>query len=237
MEAAEKPRRFYHAVSVEPADGGFQVALDGRSPRSPGRQPLKLPTAALAEAVADEWRAQTTVIDLAAMPMTRLAYTVLDRSAEARIALSEEVGRYAGSDLLCYLAEGPESLIAREQAAWDPWREWAALELELPLLCTAGIAPLAQPPASVERAEQLALDLDDFALTGLAYAVALLGSAVLGFAVQRGALSAEEAFAASRIDETFQEERWGVDEEAAARTERRRQDALMIGRWFEGLRG
>lgn len=237
METAEKPRRFYHAVSVEPSDGGFQVMLDGRAPRSPGRQPLKLPTAALAEAVADEWRTQTTVIDLAIMPMSRLAYTVLDRSAEARIGMSEEVGRYAGSDLLCYLAEGPETLVAREQAAWDPWREWAAVELQLPLLCTAGITPLAQPPASVARAEQLALDLDDFSLTGLAYAVALYGSAVLAFAVQRGALSAEEAFATSRIDEVFQEERWGVDDEAAARTARRAQDAAMIGRWFGALRG
>jgi chaperone required for assembly of F1-ATPase len=237
MEAAEKPRRFYQAVGVEPSEGGFLVALDGRAPRSPGRQPLKLPTAALAEAVADEWRAQETEIDLAAMPMTRLAYTALDRSPEARIGLSEEVGRFAGSDLLCYLAEGPESLVEREQAVWDPWRDWAAVELQLPLLCTAGITPLPQPPASTERAEQLALDLDDFSLTGLAYAVALFGSAVLGFAVQRGACTAEEAFAASRIDETFQEERWGVDTEAAARTERRRQDAVMIGRWFEALRG
>jgi len=164
-----------------------------------------------------------------------------DRSAlaqaEARVALAEEVGRYAGSDLLCYLAEGPESLVALEQAAWDPWREWAALELELPLLCTAGITPLNQPAASLERAEQLALDLDDFSLTGLAYAAALFGSAVLAFAVQRGALPADEAFAAARIDEAFQEERWGVDAEAAARTAKNARDAAMIGRWFDGLRG
>jgi len=237
MQAPEKPKRFYKDVTTASHEGGWAVLLDGRPARSPGRHVLAVPAAALADLLAAEWAAQDGAIDFETMPLTKLAFTVLDRSVEARVALAEEVGRYAGSDLLCYLAEGPESLVALEQAAWDPWREWAALELELPLLCTAGITPLNQPAASLERAEQLALDLDDFSLTGLAYAAALFGSAVLAFAVQRGALPADEAFAAARIDEAFQEERWGVDAEAAARTAKNARDAAMIGRWFDGLRG
>ena len=237
MQTPEKPHRFYKAVTTAPHDaGGFAVLLDGRPARSPGRHVLALPTLALADLVAAEWEAQGSSVDFGAMPMTRLAFTVLDRAADARAGLAAEVARFAGSDLLCYLADGPDSLVEREQAAWAPWRDWAGVALGLPLLCTAGIVPVDQPPDSVARAEALALELDDFALTGLAYAASLLGSAVLAFAVQRGAVDAAAAFATSRIDEAFQEERWGVDDEAADRTAGRLRDAEMIGRWFGALR-
>lgn len=237
MQGAEKPNRFYKEARAAPFEDGFAVLLDGRPARTPAGVRLKLPTLALAELLVGEWSAQAGRVDFETMPATKLAFTAIDRSPPVRLEVAAAVAAYAGSDVLCYLAEGPESLVQREQAAWDPWREWAATEIELPMLCTAGINPLPLEPTNVARAEGLALELDDFSLSGLAFAAALLGSAVLAFAVQRGALPAPEALAISRIDETFQEERWGVDAEAAARVAGLEREAAMIDAWFGALRG
>jgi chaperone required for assembly of F1-ATPase len=233
----DKPRRFYKAVSVEPEAGGFEVRLDGRAARSPGRARLRLPTAALAELLAEEWAAQDPWIDTASMPATRLAFTALDRTPQARGAVAEEVSRYAGSDLLCYFAEEPPALLEREVAHWGPVLDWAEAELGLSFERATGIVHRPQPAETVARAAALAAKLDDFALTGLAFAAALLGSAVLAFALQRGELSGEAVFDLSRLDEAFQEERWGVDQEAAERTAALRREALMLERWFAALRG
>jgi chaperone required for assembly of F1-ATPase len=234
---APKPRRFYKAVEVVPADDGFAVRLDGRSAKSPGGRPLAAPTEAMAGLLAAEWEAQANEIDLAAMPATRLAFTALDRGEEARAAMAEEVARYAGSDLLCYLAEEPQVLAEREAERWGPWLAWSKRELGVTLTPSIGISPARQSPGALARATALAAEMDAFALTGLTFAAALYGSAVLAFAVARGALDGEAAFELSRLDEAFQEERWGVDAEAAARTERLRADARLVHGWFATLRG
>ena len=142
------------------------------------------------------------------MPATRLASTAIDRVSQTREPVAAEVAAYAGSDVICYLAENPTSLIERQQAEWGPWRDWAARELGVALHTAEGIVHRAQAPEALERVKTLALEMDDHALTGLATAVPLLGSAVLGLAVQRGALSGEAALDLSRLDEAFTEERW-----------------------------
>jgi chaperone required for assembly of F1-ATPase len=233
----EKPRRFYREVAVEPFNGEFAVLLDGRLAKTPAGKALAAPTQALAGVLADEWDAQAESIDIFAMPAVRLAFTAVDRTGQVRAAVAEELARYAGSDLLCYLAEDPITLAEREAAAWGPWLAWADETLGVRLRPSFGIAPAAQNPEALERARAAAAELDDFALSGLHFAAGLYGSAVLAFAVQRGALGAAEAFDLSRLDEAFQEERWGVDAEAAARTAALRADAEMIGRWFDALRG
>jgi len=233
----EKPRRFWKEAGAGPVDGGFAVLLDGRTARTPGGTPLVLPTEALAALVAEEWAAAGEEIEFASMPATRLAFTAIDRVPQAREGVAEEVARYAGSDLLCYFAEEPEALVARQAAAWEPLLAWAEAELGLPLNRATGILPCAQPEGTAERVKALAFALDDFALTALASATGLLGSAVLAFAVQRGRLSAGEAHDLSRLDEAFQEERWGVDAEAAERTANRAAEAETLGRWFDALRG
>ena len=235
-QPTEKPHRFYKQATGAAFEGGYAVLLDGRPARTPGGLRLKLPTLALAELLAAEWEATQGVINFEAMPATRLAFTVIDRAGAVRESIAAQVARYAGSDLLCYLAEGPQSLIDQEEGAWAPWREWAARELDLTLACTTGIGHVQQPPESLYRAEVLALELDDFNLAALAFAAALLGSAVLAFAVQRGALHASAALAVSRVDEIFQEERWGVDAEAAARVDVLEREAAMIEAWFGALR-
>lgn len=234
-EAQEQVRRFWTAVDVAERDGGWAVLLDGRAPKTPAGAPLTLPSQAAARLVADEWAAQGEILKPESMPATRLASTAIDRVSRAREPVAEEIAAYAGSDALCYLAEAPASLVQRQTAAWGPWRDWATRELDVALHPAEGIVHRPQPPEALARVRALALDLDDFALTGLATAVPLFGSAVLGLAVQRGAMTGVEAFALSRLDELFQEEQWGVDAEAAARTAARTAEAERLDLWFRAL--
>ena len=231
----KKPKRFYKTVDVAPGDGGFEVRLDGRKPRSPRGKLLAAPTAALAELIAAEWAAQGDEIRQEKMPATRLAHTALDGVAAAREATAQVVADYMETDLVCYFAEYPDSLARRQAEGWGPLLDWARAELGLELARASGIVPRAQPAESLARARALALELDDFALAGLAFGVGLLGSAVLAFALARGRLSGAEAFALSRLDEDFQEGRWGVDAEAASRTAQMAADADMLERWFAAL--
>jgi chaperone required for assembly of F1-ATPase len=234
-EPVEKPRRFYKTVETAERDGGFVVLLDGRLTRTPGGRPLRLPTRALAELVASEWAAQGETIEAAQMHATRLANTALDSIAGAREATADQVARYAGSDLLLYFAEEPEGLVQRQSERWGPVLERAEAEARLSFIRAAGIIHQAQPQESLDEVRRIALSLDDFGLAGLAFGAALLGSAILAISLQRGWLDGLQAFELSRLDEAWQEERWGVDEEAAERGERLRHEAVMLGCWFRGL--
>ena len=229
-------RRFYTEVAARPVEGGWAVLLDGRGAKTPGRAPLVLPTEPLARLAADEWAAQGEFIHFATMPATRLAFTAVDRVPAAREALAAEVARYAGSDLLCYFAESPQALLLRQTERWGPLLDWAEAELGVRFERAAGIVHRPQAPETLARVEAAAAGLDDWGLAGLSYAAPLFGSAVLALALQRGRLSGEEAFEASRLDEAYQEELWGVDAEAAERTANMRREAVMLDRWFAALR-
>lgn len=234
-EPLEKPRRFYRQAAVLKAEVGSTVALDGRPAKTPAGARLLLPTVALAQRIAAEWDAPSEVIDFARMPLTRLAFTAIDRTPTAREATAQEAACYAETDLLCYFAEGPRELAERQSRQWGPQLDWAERALGIKLIRAAGITHQRQPPESLARARALASELDDLRLTGLAFAAPLFGSAVLAFAVQRGALDGEAAYDLSRLDEAFQEEQWGVDADAAVRTERLRCEARAVGAWFGSL--
>jgi chaperone required for assembly of F1-ATPase len=234
-EPVEKPRRFYKAVTVAEADGGWSVLLDGRALRTPKAQPMRLPTRALAEQVAQEWAAQGPTIELADMQATRLANTAIETIGGSRDAVADQVAQYAASDLLCYFAEEPQALVARQAERWGPVLARAEREEGLRFVRAAGIVHQAQPAETVARMREIAASLDDFGLAGLAFAAALFGSAVLAIGLLRGWFDADQAFDLSRLDEAFQEEKWGVDAEAAERAERLRGEARMLQRWFRGL--
>lgn len=234
-EPVEKPRRFYKTVEVVEADGGFALTLDGRRLRTPKGMPLVLPTRALAEEIAGEWAAQGQTIEMADMHATRLANTAVESIPAARAETAAQIAGYAASDLVCYFAEGPEALVVRQEEGWGPVLERARRDVGLAFVRAEGIVHQPQPEATLARVRELALALDDFGLAGLAFASALFGSAVLGVAVERGWLSAEQAFELSRLDEAWQEEQWGIDEEAAMRTARMRTEAQMLARWFRAL--
>lgn len=233
-EIDQRPKRFYKDVSVEPVQPGWTVLLDARPLRSQAGQPFIVPTQQLADTIAGEWRGQIERIDLATMFNTRQAYGVLDRPDDAAVTLADQVARYAETDLVCYLAEGPGSLRDRQEAAWAPVREWAE-GLGVTLRPSVGIMPQAQPVASIEALRTHALGLDRFRLAGLAHGVALFGSAILGLAVERGRVTAAEAYEISRVDEAYQASHWGEDAEAVRRTESARAEARALDQWFAAL--
>lgn len=235
-DPVQRVRRFYKAVTVEAADGRSAVRLDGRTARTPAAVPLAFANEGLARLVAAEWAAQDDFILFSTMPATRLAFTALDRAPQARDGLADEVARYAGADLLCYFAESPAALVDRQTEQWSPVLDWAEAELGMRFQRAAGVVHRAQPPQTLARVRELAIALDDADLTGLAYAAPLFGSAVLALAVQRGRLSGADAFDLSRLDEAWQEELWGLDPEAAARTAAMRAEAEALDGWFAALR-
>jgi len=234
-DAVLHPKRFYADAAPGAVEDGFGVLLDGRPVRTPAGVKLKLPSPALAQLLAAEWAGQSEHIVISDMPATRLAFTAIDRAPVSRDQVADEVAERAGADLLCYFADGPNSLVEREVAHWGPMLDWADRELGLQLVRVSGHMHQPQPEATLQRVRTLALELSDFELTGLVNAGGLFGSAVLAFALQRDQLSGEEAFDLSRLDEAFQEERWGVDEEAAHRTARLRHEADVLEKWFRAL--
>lgn len=229
-----RPKRSYAQVAVAPAGEGFGVLLDGRPLVSPKGRPLAAPSRALAELWAEEWERQGERLDLASMTATRLANVALDLDAEGRAGLALSVAAYAASDLVSYLAPEAE-LQALQEAAWAPVRDWAGEALGLALATTTGALAIEQPAKSLAAARRAAEAEGDLGLVALAHAASLLGSAVLALALRHGRLGADCAFAASRVDESFQEARWGVDAEAAARAERMREELRVIALWFLAL--
>jgi chaperone required for assembly of F1-ATPase len=229
-DSPDRPRKFYALAQAT----NRQVHLDGRALRTPGKTLLVLPTEAAAVMVADEWNFQVEVIDFSIMPATRHAYTAIDRVSQARAEVIHEVARYAGSDLLCYFAEAPDALVQRQRSQWSPLLSWAG-EQELAFIPTEGVNPQTQPPETIAKIEVIAASLDDFHLSALAFGAALFGSAILALALLKGRLTGEEAYELSRLDEAFQEEQWGVDEEAALRTDNQRAEAIMLGAWLRSL--
>ncbi|WEF25111.1 ATP12 family protein [Paracoccus sp. S3-43] len=217
-----KARRFWKAVSVRPADEGFEIALDDRPLRTPGKLPLLLPTPALAAAVAAEWDAQDDVIDPHAMPLTRAANSAIEKVTPQFADVAAMLADYGGTDLLSYRADQPVELARRQAQGWDPLIDWAATDLRAPLRITHGVIPIAQDREALARLHGHVAALDAFGLTALHDLVTLPGSLVLGLAVIRGRIDAGTAFRLSRIDEDFQAEQWGQDDEARLAAESRR---------------
>ncbi len=235
QEATDRPRRFYKSVSISQADDGFAILLDERQVRGPLGGRLLTPTRALAEMIAAEWERQGETLDIVGMHATRLANTAIDSIPQARAATARSVAEYAGADLLCYFAEEPQTLVSRQSAAWEPVLTRAEQEFGVAFVRAAGIIHQAQPEATLAQVRALAESLDDFRLAGVAFGASLYGSAVLALALQRGWLDGAQALALSRLDEIYQEEAWGVDEEAAERVARLTVESAMLDAWFRAL--
>jgi chaperone required for assembly of F1-ATPase len=229
------PKRFYKTASAAPADGGYAIHLDGRPIKTPARASLTVPTEALANAIAAEWDGQGETLDMASMTLTKLANVAIDRTPATRDDMAVELTRYAETDVVCFLAEGPAPLRERQDAAWTPWRTWIGHEMGVMLIPVEGLIASPQPEESLIKVGAHALMLDDFRLTGLLWGCGLLGSAVLAIAVEQGALSAADAINASCVDEDWQAENWGQDEDAAAIRANRNVEAAALGRWFDAL--
>ncbi|TPG19981.1 ATPase [Sphingomonas koreensis] len=207
-------KRFWRDVTI--ADGA--IRLDDRPVRTPGRTPLVLPNAALAEAIADEWRAVEGEIDPRAMPLTGLANAAIDRIASDPATFAAGLAAYGESDLLCYRAEAPAGLVARQAAAWDPLLDWVRARFDVHIEVTSGVMHRLQPAATVARLAEAVAVRGPFELAGLSPIVTVTGSLIAGLALIERAADAETVWHAAQIDEDWQAELWGRDDLAIATT-------------------
>ena len=233
-------KRFYKETSVDaaPDGGGYRVLLDGRPMRTPAKAVLLLPNAELAEAIAAEWRAVpgAAEINVAHLPLTRLAATGLDRVGNQRDRVIEDTAKYAASDMLCYRAAEPATLVERQSRLWQPLLDWAAGHYGARLAVVEGLS-FAEQPADALRALRGAVAAHgDFGLSALYNLTHIAGSLVLALAVSEGRLSAGDAFSAAQLDELYQVERWGADPIATRRHEGIRAD-IDAGARFLALLG
>jgi chaperone required for assembly of F1-ATPase len=211
----ELPRRFYKEAAAGPHEGGFALLLDGRVVKTPARRPLAVPSRAVAEALAAEWDRQGERIDPATMPLTRIVNAAIDQVAGEMAAVRAEIVKYAGTDLVCYRADGPASLVEAQAAAWDPLVLWAREALGARLVLAEGVIAVAQHAAALAAIDRAVASLvDPLTLAALSTVTTLTGSAVIALAVARRHLSAEQAWAAALADEDWQISQWGKDEAA-----------------------
>lgn len=215
-------KRFYKDVTLEPCDGGTRVLLDGRAAKTPGKKELLLPSGAFADAVADEWRAQGEEIDPRTMPLTRLANTVVEGVAKNADEVRANLCAYGETDLICHWADAPEKLVERQAAVWQPVLDWWARERFAPFKPTQGIVAIEQNEAALARLKEEIATFDLFALAALHEMTSLTGSVLLAVAAARGGIDTDAAWEAAHVDEAFQIEEWGEDDEAKARHEVRR---------------
>lgn len=230
-------KRFWTTVEVTEAEGGFAVTLDGRSVRTPAKAELVMPTRALAEMVAAEWDAQEDKIDPETMPVTRAMNAALDKVRGQFHEVAEMLSAYGGTDLLCYRADSPAGLVERQAQNWDPLLEWASNRFGVQWNTVAGLMPEPQPEDTVEKLGGEIAKFSPHQLTAFHDLVAMSGSLVIALAVTEGHVAPQEAWAASRIDEDWQIEQWGKDDEATALAESRKAAFLIAAQIFAACEG
>ncbi len=216
---AQSLKRFYQDVGLAREGDGWQLALDGKPVKTPAGRALEIAHSRLADAVAAEWRAQGDKIDLASMPLTRLAMGVSDHVVPRMAAIQADALKYAETDLLCYRAETPDRLAVRQAREWQPFLDWAAREMNAPLAIATGIVAIEQDEGSLRALRDTLATLDAYRLLVAQALTARFGSLVLALAVLAGEAGALEAFQVSRLDEIFQAEIWGTDSEAEKRAQ------------------
>lgn len=228
-----KAKRFWKETTVAEAEGGFTVLLDGRGVKTPAKTPLVVPTRALAKEIAQEWAAQEGEINPLIMPVTRGANAALDKVATQHDEVAALIADYGGTDLLCYRADNPEELIARQAALWNPLLDWAEQELDARLSVGQGVMYVAQDAAVLERLHARVRAMTAFELAAFHDLVGLSGSLILGFAAVHDLRPIEDLWALSRVDETWQAEQWGEDEEAAEAAEVKKLAFVQAKRFFD----
>ena len=209
-------KRFWKATAAVETEGGYKIELDGRPVKTPAKTLLVVPSADMAAAVAAEWDAQHDLIDPLSMPVTRGANAAIDKVATQRDEVIEMLAAYGDTDLLCYRAVGPEELIARQVAAWDPLLAWATQTYGVTMKTGEGVMHIAQDPRNLVRFTAQLHQMSAFQIAASHDLISLSGSLVIALAVIEKQLTAEQGWAASRVDEEWQFEKWGEDEDARA---------------------
>ena len=230
-------RRFWKEAAAVERGGAWGVELDGKLLRTPAREPLEVPTSALARAIAEEWNTVGEQIDPRAMPLTGLANAAIDRVATDKQAFAQGLANYAEGDLACYRAEGPRELVERQAEQWDALLKWGRRRFDVDFRTTSGILHVHQPSGTVEQISHAVAALDAFRLAGLSPLTTIGGSLVAALGVLEGAFIPVAAWQAVSVDEQWQLEQWGSDAEAEAALENRRRDFMAAARFLELLEG
>lgn len=223
-------KRFWDQTHVVKAEGGFTVLLDKRPLKTPLKRPLIVPSEAFAAEIAAEWQGIEGKVDHNTLPYTQFAHAGLDQAIDEHKEIAAKTTLYGETDLLCYRAETPQELVERQAEVWDPLLEWSAEALNAPLLVTKGIVHLAQPEASLKALAAHVQPFHSYHLKALYDWVTISGSLVLGLAVAKNRLTAAEGWALSRVDENWQEEQWGVDDEAKKLADSKHNTFVMVER-------
>ncbi len=227
-------KRFYKEAAIEAGEGGFRVLLDGKPMRTPSKSILVVPTESLGQAIAGEWSGvpDNAEINPAHLPLTRLAATGLDRVVGRRAEVIADTAKYAGSDLLCYRATSPDSLVKLQRDTWQPLLDWASDRYGVRFIVTEGIGFVEQPQATKMRLNEAVSAYSDWALSALYNLTHTSGSIVIALAVAEGRLTAAGAFAAAQVEELYQIERWGDDPHAKKQREGVQHDIEACARFL-----
>jgi len=218
-----KQKRFWKTAAAEQAESGWRIALDGRAIKTPAKAPLVVPSQTMATRIAAEWDAQKEVVAPLTMPFTRSANAAIDKTSKQHAEVVQMLADYGDADLLCYRADSPASLVARQDAAWDPLLDWADTALGARLAPRTGLMHAPQDPAALATLTAKTGALDAFELTAFHDLVSLSGSLIIGFAALAGQ-DGDALWQTSRLDELWQIEQWGADEEAEAVAARKKAD-------------
>jgi chaperone required for assembly of F1-ATPase len=225
-------KRFWKEARAVTTDGGWGIELDGKPLRTPGKLPLVVASEALAQAIVAEWNESPETIHPRSMVMTGLANAAIERVAPDTASFAAGLARYGEADLTCYRAEGPDRLVERQAAAWDPLLAWARRRFDVDFAITEGIKHVAQPVGTPQRLSHAVQSMDAFQLAGLSPQVTIGGSLIAALAVAEGAVEPEAAWDAVSVDEAWQIETWGDDAEAVAAIEGRKRDFLAAARFL-----
>jgi chaperone required for assembly of F1-ATPase len=228
-------KRFWKSTTVAEADGGFTVHLDGRPISTPLKSPLVVPTRGLAELMAAEWERQQGKIDPNTMPATRASNAAIDKVRGQQAEVTEIIAAYGDSDLICYRATAPTELVAREKTAWDPLVAWAESHFGATLSVRAGVMHVPQSASCLAALTAPLTQMTAFELTAFHDLVAMSGSLVIGLAVVEKLAPVGELWTCSRIDEVWQAELWGADEEAIDLANLRQQSFKEAATFFQAL--
>jgi chaperone required for assembly of F1-ATPase len=232
---APQRKRFYASAGIAETDGGYAVTLDGKPIKTPSGRQVIVPVRSIAEAIAAEWNAQSEIIDPLTMPLTRFANSVVQGVVDKVNAVADDVAKYLGSDLLFYRAGHPETLVGREAERWDPILFWAADALGAHFILAEGVVHVRQPDAAIAAA-RATLPTDPWQIAALHVITSLTGSALLALALFHGVIDQDQAWAAAHVDEDWNAEKWGVDEEVASRRAARLVDYKAAARILNALK-
>ena len=231
------PKRFWKSADTQATETGFGILLDGRPVRTPAKSVLTVPSSAIAEKIAAEFEAQQDRIDPRTMPFTRTANAAVDKVALQHAEVADMLADYGDSDLLCYRAEAPDELVERQSAGWDPLLDWADSALNVRLATRVGVIHRPQDAAALDGLRRKVHGMTNFELAAFHDLVAISGSLVIGFAAKANVKPAEDLWLLSRIDEIWQQEQWGEDEEATEMAENKKAAFLHASEFIRLLNG